>query len=92
MQLDLARSVDAWDSPLVITGRQIRAAKAMLRLSTRELATLANVATASIVKAEAADNVPPMHAHTLQRIQLALEKAGIEFGTDGHSVRLSRRP
>jgi predicted transcriptional regulator len=77
---------------IVVTGRQIRAAKAMLRLSTRELAALAQVSLSSIVKAEAADDVPGMHTLTLRKIQAALESAGIEFGTDGVSVRLRRQP
>jgi predicted transcriptional regulator len=77
---------------VVITGRQVRAAKAMLRLSTRELAALAQVSLSSIVKAEAAGDVPGMHTHTLRKIQGALEGAGIEFGADGVTVRLRARP
>ena len=64
---------------------------AMLRLGTRELADRAGVAPASITRAEAVDGVPGMHTHTLQRIQVALEQAGVEFGTDGVPVRMRRR-
>jgi hypothetical protein len=50
------------------------------------------VSLSSIVKAEDADDVPAMHTHTLRKIQVALEGAGAEFGTDGTTVRTRRQP
>ena len=47
----------------------------------------AHVSPTSVTRAESTEGVPPVHAHTLQRIQQALEKAGAEFGRDGTTVR-----
>jgi predicted transcriptional regulator len=91
MQTSVADSTAMCQSSVVITGRQVRAARAMLRLGTRQLADRAGVAPASIVRAEAAEDIPGMHTHTLQKIQAALEAAGIEFGADGVTVRLRRQ-
>jgi hypothetical protein len=88
----VAERLPVCEGPVVITGRQIRAAKGMLGLTTRELAALCRVSLSSVVKAERNHGVPHMYTSTLMRIQTALEGAGIEFGTDGYSVRLKRHP
>ena len=76
----------------MITGAQIRAARAALRLSSQELARVAGVGQQTIKRFESADGVPPSRSATLGAIQAALEAAGIEFvGTphDKPGIRLS---
>jgi transcriptional regulator with XRE-family HTH domain len=65
---------------------QSRMARAALKLSVRELAKLAHVATGTIVRLEAGETLQP---RTVDAIQRALEKAGVEF-TNGNKpgVRL----
>ncbi len=79
----------------MITGLQIRAARAALRWSAQELATRVGVSLRSIQRFELADGIPPARAATLQDIQLAFEAAGIEFvGTpnDRPGIRAGLRP
>lgn len=66
----------------MISGGQIRAARAYARLSAAKLAELAGVARMTVVKAESADGVPRLTATNLQSIQEALEKTGVTFGPD----------
>ena len=63
----------------VITGMQIRASRAALRWSAEVLAARAKVGVQTIKRLEATDGVPPGRSKTLQEVQLALERAGIEF-------------
>ena len=63
----------------VITGLQIRASRAALRWSAEVLAARAKVGVQTIKRLEATDGVPPGRSKTLQEVQLALERAGIEF-------------
>lgn len=63
----------------MITGTQIRAARALLRWDQRQLAAAAAVAETTIRRAELVDDVPQLHARNLIAIQRALEKAGIVF-------------
>ena len=76
----------------MITGSQIRAAKALLDWSGDDLAKKAGVSLSSIRRVEAADGVPKnVSVNTILNIQKALEQAGIEFiGTPDHQpgVRL----
>lgn len=67
---------------------QCRLARAALKLSVRDLAKLAHVATGTIVRLEAGETLQP---RTVEAIQHALEKAGVEF-TNGNApgVRLKR--
>lgn len=80
----------------MITGAQIRAARALLRWTSEELAAAASVNYASVSRAEQFDGVPSMRAPTLAAIQSALEKAGIVFLAAGDTrdggpgVRLKR--
>jgi transcriptional regulator with XRE-family HTH domain len=68
---------------------QSRMARAALKLSVRDLAKRAKVATGTIVRLEAGETLQP---RTLEAIQHALEKAGVEF-TNGEKpgVRLKSR-
>ena len=51
----------------------------MLGLSSRELASLSGVSWATIKRFELEDSIPPSRSGTLERVQSALELAGIEF-------------
>jgi len=75
----------------MISGLHIRAARALLRWSSGDLAEASEVGIATIKRYELTDGVPSGNTHTLGAIQAALEAAGIEFiGTaeDGPGVRL----
>jgi transcriptional regulator with XRE-family HTH domain len=77
----------------MLTGLQIRAARAALGWSAAALAEKAGVALKTIARLENVDGVPPSRSSTLTDIQRQLEAAGIEFiGTpeDGPGIRLRR--
>ena len=64
----------------MITGSQIRAAKALLDWSGDNLAKKASVSLSSIRRVEASDDVPKnVSVNTMLNIQKALELAGVEF-------------
>lgn len=64
---------------------QIRAARGALGWPVKKLAEAAKVGTATIVRFEAIDGVPPSRSGSLTRVMAALEAAGIEFtGTPDH--------
>ena len=74
---------------------QIRAARALVRWSARELAERAGVSLPTIQRIEAADGLPSTSVKTLDAIRRALEEAGVEFtpGRDdngGPGVRLKQ--
>ena len=74
----------------MITSDQIRAARALLRWSGKELAEKTGLGFSTLMRLEVLDGVPSAQAKTLETIQNAFEKAGIEFiGTpeDGAGVR-----
>ena len=75
----------------LITSEQIRAARALLRISVVQLAKLSEVGEATIKRIEAGNGLPSANIKTLNLIIKAFEKAGIEFiGTpnDRPGVRL----
>jgi transcriptional regulator with XRE-family HTH domain len=77
----------------MLTGLQIRAARAALGWSAAALAEKAGVAMKTIARFEQVDGVPPSRSATLAEIRRVLEAAGIEFiGTpeDGPGIRLRR--
>ena len=67
----------------MISGGQIRAARAYARLSAARLAEMSGVARMTIVKAESVDGDPPLTVTNLRSIQETLEGIGITFGADG---------
>jgi len=67
----------------MITGAQIRAGRALAKLSAMELATIARVGRMTVVRAELTDSVPSITAINLHAIQAALESKGVIFGNDG---------
>jgi transcriptional regulator with XRE-family HTH domain len=74
----------------VITGDQIRMARAALRLGIRDLAKLAKVAPMTVSRLETGRSGG--HADTVRKIEQALEKAGIEFiNGDFPGVRLKTK-
>jgi transcriptional regulator with XRE-family HTH domain len=78
----------------MITGAQIRAARAFLRWSAEELADRSGVGARTIKRFEASDGIPPSRSMTLLELKTALEAAGIEFvgaPTDRPGVRHSAR-
>jgi transcriptional regulator with XRE-family HTH domain len=75
----------------MLTGFQIRAARAGLRITAKELAERARVSLPTIQRFETVDGVPPSRSSTLLDVKAALETAGIEFiGTpdDSPGIRL----
>ncbi|TPN45322.1 helix-turn-helix transcriptional regulator [Mesorhizobium sp. B1-1-9] len=71
----------------MITGAQMRAARALLNWSGRDLAERCGVSYPAIQRAERVDDMPNMQAKNLQAIQAALIAGGVEFIPNG--VRLS---
>lgn len=78
----------------MITGAQIRAARALLKWSGRELSTKSGVSYPAIQRAEASDDTPNMLVKNLAAIKTALEDGGCTFldgpydGNGGPGVRL----
>jgi len=74
----------------LITSDQIRAARALLRWSGKDLAEKTGLGFSTLMRLEVLEGVPGAQAKTLEAIQKAFEGAGIEFlGTpeEGAGVR-----
>jgi transcriptional regulator with XRE-family HTH domain len=71
-----------------ITSAQIRAARALLNWSARELSQRAGVSQSTIHRAEKAAAMPNTHQHGLAAIKSTFERCGVEF-LDDSAVRLS---
>ena len=76
----------------MISGAQVRAARALLGWTAKDLAQKANVGISTVQRIENAEGTPNVHAANLAAIQSALEAAGVEF-TNGEEpgLRLRRR-
>jgi predicted transcriptional regulator len=77
----------------VISGAQIKAARSLLGESSRELASRSGVSWATIKRFEETRAIPRSRSGTLERVQRALEDAGIRFSGDpirSPGVRLRR--
>ncbi len=77
----------------MITGIQIRSARAALGWSASALADRSGVSLRTLLRFEQLDGVPPSRSSNLIEVQKALEAAGVEFiGTpeDGPGIRLRR--
>lgn len=75
----------------LITSEQIRAGRALLRITVVQLAKLSNVGEATIKRIEAGKGLPSANIKTLDSLIKAFQSAGIEFiGTpdDRPGVRL----
>jgi transcriptional regulator with XRE-family HTH domain len=84
---------DIFPGGTVISGAQIRAARALLRWSARELAERCGMSTGSIQAAERQNGIPTRMLYaSLVKIKTALEKGGVEFdGNGGVKLRKGRR-
>jgi transcriptional regulator with XRE-family HTH domain len=72
----------------IITSEQYRMARAALKLSVRDVATMSNVSTNTLTRLENGEELKP---RTLEAIRNALEKAGVEFTNgDQPGVRMRR--
>ncbi len=75
----------------MISSEQLRAARALLRISVADLSEMASVGVATIKRIEAGSGLPSANIRTLDSITKALQVAGVEFvGTpdDRPGVRL----
>ena len=75
----------------MITSDQIRAARALLRWSGKDLAEKTGLGFSTLMRLEVLDGVPSAQAKTLETIQRAFEKAGVQFigaPDDNPGVRL----
>jgi len=75
----------------LITSDQIRAARALLRWSGKDLAEKTGLGFSTLMRLEVLDGVPSAQAKTLEKIQRAFEEAGIQFigaPDDNPGVRL----
>ena len=63
----------------MVSGRQIRAARALIGISAKELAEASNVGWATIQRYEKIDVVPDGQSEKLGSVKAALEAAGVEF-------------
>lgn len=63
----------------MLTGSQIRAARALLNWSGEDLAKKIGLARHTIMNLEKSDGVPPSRTQTILDIKTAFEDAGIEF-------------
>jgi predicted transcriptional regulator len=76
---------------IVITGRHIRAARALLGWAQTELSKKSRVALGTIYRMEGFDDAVGARTETLGRVVSTLEKAGIRFLNDGEpGVRLTK--
>ncbi len=75
----------------MITGSQIRAARALLALDQRRLAELAGVSVPTIQRMEARAGTVGGAVDTLTRVVEAIERAGVELIGDGAESRSGGR-
>jgi transcriptional regulator with XRE-family HTH domain len=73
-------------SAKMVTGAQIRAARALIGWSATALAQRSGVSYPTIQRAESVDGIPRLQAPNLAAIQRTLENAGIVF-LDNHELR-----
>ena len=75
----------------MVTPAQMRMARSALKIGVRDLSTLAKVTTATITRYE--NERGGLHAETRDKLQIALENAGIIFIAEnggGAGVRLAK--
>jgi transcriptional regulator with XRE-family HTH domain len=77
----------------VISGPQVRAARAFLGWTAKELAQRADVGVSTVQRIENAAGPPNAYGSNLAAIQSTLESAGIEFTNgDAPGIRMRRKP
>ena len=76
---------------IVLSGRHIRAARALLGWTQIDLSKKSRVALGTVKRMEGFDGPVGARTDTLARIAVTLEKAGVEFLNEGKpGVRLKR--
>ena len=63
----------------MITSGQIKAARALVGWTARDLAAKAEIGFSTLIRLESADGVPSGNIKTIDAVTKALEDAGIEF-------------
>ena len=77
----------------MITSSQIRAARSLIKWTGKELAEASGVAFSTLMRLESGEGVPAAQAKTLDAIEKAFEKAGIEFiGSPDEGAGVRWRP
>jgi len=72
---------------------QVRAVRALLGWTAKDLAQKANVGISTVQRVENAEGTPNVHASNLASIQSALQSAGIEFTNgDAPGIRMRGKP
>ena len=74
----------------MLSSEQVRAARAMLRIEQRDLAATAGVSLETVKRIERSPGPISALAATVEKIQRALESAGVEF-TNGDEPGLKLR-
>lgn len=69
----------------MLTGSQIRAARALLRWSGKDLAERSGVSYPALQRAESTDGLPNMQTRNLAAIKAALEAGGVVFLDPGQN-------
>ena len=67
----------------MITGPQIRAARALLGIDQRELARLSGLSTQTIQRMEAGDGSVRVVVDSLEKVMTAISNAGVELMIEG---------
>ena len=63
----------------MITSSQLRAARALLKITAVDLASISEIGISTIKRFELSEGVPSGNIKTIDSLKKALEKAGIEF-------------
>lgn len=63
----------------MITSGQIKAARALVGWTARDLAANAEIGFSTLIRLESADGVPAGNIKTIDAVKKALEEAGVEF-------------
>lgn len=71
------------DGPRMITGAQIKAARALLGVDQRDLADLAGLSLPTIQRMEASEGVVRGNVDSLTKLVAALQAAGVELLAEG---------
>ena len=77
----------------MITSGQIKAARALIGWTARDLAAKAEIGFSTLIRLESADGVPSGNIKTIDAVKKALEDAGVEFigsPDDAPGVRLRK--
>jgi len=63
----------------LITSGQIRAARALVKWTGKELAEASGVAFSTLMRLETGEGIPSAQAKTLDAIEKAFERVGVQF-------------